>query len=216
MTQVGRTDLDRILADQETRIKALERSPGSQVYIDSQILDAAADHVLFENFPQDRTILELSWCAILDSGSVGDPCYAGLLFNGDAINNEPFFDTEEYRWNVGIPNDALSPPGTFVSIADNTEMGVVSWITVSEASFGRVRFPAYAAIGPGDVGLAGQWVGDSAIGRVDDTNPGVCSGTRDDAGNMLLTALAMIAASDDTGSDRQQFAAGSWFALTAY
>lgn len=215
--RVTRTNEERILQDHEARIKRLEAAPGgSPIFIDKRILDAAADHVLFTGFPAGRTVMELTWNAILELGSV-DPSFIGLLFNGDATHNDvDFFDGFEYRWNVGIPNDDLSPPATYISADDGTyysNFGVVSWITDGRASVGRVRFPAYADEGGPGAGLGGYWSGDSVVG---DANPGVCGGVRDDARDMLISALSMVAAADDDPENRQQFAAGSWFALTAY
>lgn len=201
MPVVRRTDETVILNNHEARIAALERAPSGRVYVDKRILDAAADHVLFEDFPQDRTILELAWYALTDSGGLS---YASLFFNGDATAND-WVDEEEYRWNIGIPN----PLSTFVSVHSNEEFGGAGWISPDDPSFGRVRFPAYSFAG-------GEWHGDVSVNNGNDTIPGVCSGARDDSGaDFVLSALSMIAVNADT-NDRQEFAAGSWFALTAY
>jgi len=194
------------MKDHEARIARLERAPGGgSIFVDSRVLEAAADHVLFDAIPSGRTILELAWFALLDDASVGDPCYSGLFLNGDAIANE-WTDESEYRWNIGIPNP-IGPD--FVSVHSNEEFAAVGWINLGMASFGRIQFPAYNIAG-------GEWHGDSSINNGNDTIPGVCSGARDDSGTgFVLSALSMIALAESDFA-RQQFAVGSWFALTAY
>lgn len=194
--------------------------PGLGIYVVDVLLDAPADHVLFDAFPDYLVRLELEWSAWLDSptGSDSDDYVMGLLMNGDATTNTVGADEEEYHWNVGIPNNA--DPG-LVSIDENTyfnDYGAVSWIGPTyRTSVGSIRFPDYQT-GGDDFQTGRPWYGHGTVGDIGnaDSNPFVCGGGKQDYRRDPLTALAAIATDLYDISSRQNFAAGSRFTLTGY
>lgn len=194
----------------QERRRLPDPTAGNPVYVDERTLEADAASVLFDSFPDDLHVLELTWATFL-SAEADDDSMIYLDFNGDTLDTA----AEDYRWHLAMADQS----GSQGSATDSTllrEGGGIGYASPHRAGFGRVRFPAYNVdlTGP-SAGIGPLWVGDGAWS---DANTGVTDawtvgGVRDNGAALTSILLSAARVSDNSAIN---FAAGARFTLTGY
>lgn len=171
--------------------------PGA-IYVDDRILDADTDAVVFDSFPSDLTVLELTWEAWMTSGS-DFPATMYVAFNGDYPSTE-----EDYWWRLSGSVEENTDAG------GNDSWGGLALIADSDIpTTGRVRFIDYTRDVTPNNGWAYIGEGSYATGGYT-PDAWVIAGARGAASGPIADITV------HAGGGSQEWETGSRFTLTGY
>lgn len=203
------------------RVELLEKKKTSAVYTDDQILESDTTFVTFEGFPQDRTILEVTYNCWLPDATGAVIMYVMFGDPGDGIDiPNPVY------WTIAgtdIPAmDSYSGGSGGDGFGDATSAaggGVGLWLDGegSGPTWGRLRCPDYNRDADHPTGYGQKYLGEGAGGvNGTEASPKVWQA----AGvSVNVTPLDKITFKAVSGADHTalfNFGAGSRFTLTAY